>query len=188
MTSATKQLQGLCDTFYRVDANDRIVEVGGAWDRFALENDGDDAVANAVVGTSIWSNVIGDATRMYLEAVLTRARLEKKPIKIDYFCNSPKLQRKTRMELSSLPDGSVLSRHSILKIQPLYSGSPAITDAKKLVKSCTICKRVRVGKTWVYSEEILNHQELNLFFGLCDDCKASNEARIARRAAQRARQ
>lgn len=188
MASTTKQLQGLYDTFYRVDANDRIVEVGGAWDQFALENDGDDAVADAVVGTSIWSNVTGDATRMYLEAVLTRTRLETNPIKIDYFCNSPKLQRKTRMELSSQPDGSVLSKHSILKIQALYPGSPAIVDAKKLVKSCSICKRVRIGTTWIYSEEILNHQELKLFFGLCDDCKASHAARIARRAAQRARQ
>lgn len=174
-----KGSRGLATTFYRLDADDRIIEVGGAWDAFALDNNGDEAVADAVLGTSIWSNVTGDVARMYMEAILIRARLENTPITIDYFCNSPTLQRKSRMVLTSYGDGSVMSAHQILRVQPLLADASSSAEIQRLIKACAICRRVRFKGKWVNAQDVATLNDLKQFFGMCEDCKTSRERGLA---------
>ncbi len=51
---------------YTLDRNNRIVDVGGEWDHFAIENDARNLVTPNVLGRPINEFIIGDVTCMFL--------------------------------------------------------------------------------------------------------------------------
>ncbi|MEM9062732.1 MAG: hypothetical protein AAGD13_19900 [Pseudomonadota bacterium] len=159
--------------YYRVDPRDVVVEVGGPWDEFALDNGGDDAAGASVLGTSLWSNITGDAAKMFTRSALDHARLAGEAIELDYFCDSPTEIRHARMRLTADADGSVLIEHRFVTEAQDHRRHKHAATGKWVAptRCCIVCRKVRINGEWVSAEHLPEGQEKNLFFGYCDSCR-----------------
>lgn len=138
-------------TCYWLDADDRIVGVCGAWDRFARENDGGSALAADVVGRPVWRFMTGDQTRMWLDALLQRVRLNGKPIERPYRCDSPDQKRFMRMTISSAGSGRLQLHHSVLHTESIANRLNlrySMLNEDRIFTRCSICNRLRVNFHW----------------------------------------
>ncbi|NDY92941.1 hypothetical protein [Ideonella livida] len=105
--------QGL-SSWYLLDADDRLLDVSPDWDAAAMAAGGKPLLRAAVVGQPLRRFVSGDATRLFLEALLTAARLTGQPRSRPYRCDAPDRVRELRMTVEPLPGGVVRVRHELL--------------------------------------------------------------------------
>lgn len=137
-------------TYLVLDANDRIVEVGGQWDAFALENEAPHLAGRAVIGTSLMDHIIGTETRMFLQALLQRARLLQRPKVVPYRCDSATLKRFMCMEIRPSIDGTLRIEHRQLYTEPYAVPLRlASADNRSLLPRCSMCNRLRIGTQWM---------------------------------------
>lgn len=171
------RMSGTPEIFYRVSPRDVVVEVGGPWDTFALENSGDDAIAANILGTSLWSNISGDIAKMFTQSALDYARVSNEPVELDYFCDSPTEIRHARMKLTAEPDGSVLLEHRFLSATPGSRRRNAARGRRWTppLKRCILCKHVQVDGDWVPADSLAPGQEKNLFHTYCNDCRQESQ-------------
>jgi hypothetical protein len=59
---------------YRIDREDRLVELNAGWLTFAAENGGQALQPSAVIGQSLWKFVADPTTRQLYEAMVLRLR------------------------------------------------------------------------------------------------------------------
>lgn len=86
MESAMQESGMPCEsgfTRYRPDDRDRSVDVGGNWNRFAMDNGAEDLVAGSVIGFSLHSFIAGKVTRMFVDAPRARVRLSGRLLQAD---------------------------------------------------------------------------------------------------------
>jgi hypothetical protein len=169
------------DLSYRLDSQDRIVEVGGDWDRVARENDGTDVLADRIIGTKLYAHVTDGPSRMFVWTMLDSVRKLFRPSTKLYRCDSPDLKR--HMEMTILPEtgGGLLVQHRLIKTekQPArvrFSGRPAGRVGRALVLRCTMCVKLKVGGIWHEPDaETLKSLEQSdgvaqVAYGICEDC------------------
>ncbi|MFG6465536.1 hypothetical protein [Roseateles sp. BYS87W] len=111
------------DRWYRVDADDRIVEVDPDWDQFAEANGGHTATSAHVLGQPLSDFLSGDVTRMFLAAALEATRLTGLPRTLAYRCDAPGMRRSLEMTVQPLPEGEVLVQHRLLSATPKASAT-----------------------------------------------------------------
>lgn len=136
---------------YWLDRDDNIVKVGGAWDRFARENDGPDARADAVVGRPIWDFVSGDTARMWLESLLGYTRLHGKAVSRNYRCDSPEVRRFLSMNVSREDRHHLRVEHVVEAIEPRDRAVGIVAATARTAHTrlrCSICGRIKGGDTW----------------------------------------
>jgi hypothetical protein len=90
---------------YRIDSNDTLVHVDGAFRRFA-QAVGVPDLPNAVLGRSLWSCIADDELRAVYTALVARARAGH-VVRVKTRCDSPSLMRQVDMDISPLPGGEV---------------------------------------------------------------------------------
>lgn len=167
---------------YELDAADIIVSVGGAWDQFALQNDGGALVATSVIGTPLLKHVSGDVSRFFVRSVLEACRVLQTRRSVEYRCDAPGFKRFMRMTVEPRERHSLIVAHQVLRIEPLlrpigFFVSPAAPTAIPLVR-CTMCNRVKQGADWTEPDEalaggLLSSDEPNaVIYGVCDPCRA----------------
>jgi hypothetical protein len=170
-------------TRYRLDARDRIIEVGGEWDRFAIDNGADELVSGAIIGMSLRTFIAGDVTRMFVDALLARVRLTGRPAIIPYRCDSPGIKRYMEMSLQSI-GADLVSEHRILSEQTMFSplafDASAAVGAGSWVKRCSMCNRLtdRSGRTAEPDE--FPHapgDTLRVIYHVCTDCRQRVQTR-----------
>lgn len=163
-------------TEYLVDEVDRIVSVSGPWDRFADENDGINARADAVCGRSIWDFIAGDGTRMWLDAIFKIARVRRASIERSYRCDSPDVKRFMRMRIIPGDGGALRIEHEVLGMEerhlPVYIRYKSSKDTGKIRLRCSICGRVRHGKVWEEPcpEHAGSSGEIVVVYSVCEAC------------------
>jgi hypothetical protein len=166
---------------YRLDEQDRIVEVNEAWDRFARANEGDSALGELVIGTRLFEHITSDATRFLIEAMLQCVRASGESLTRCYRCDSPGIRRTLDMTLVPEQRGRVLLEHRVRSIEMV---SPAIRfrpvgEWAGAVKRCSLCNRVRVGNTWSEPEAASERgaldstQPVKVYYGVCPSCRPS---------------
>lgn len=159
---------------YRIDENDRIVQVNEIWDSFAVTNAAPE-LADRVVGTSLWGAIVGDEPRMLWRTLIQRVRAGAS-FDIPYRCDSPGTRRELRMRCSPLPrDGIAFS--SI--VEQSATRSPLELphhDDGALIDACSWCNRIRVD-AYVEIEEAVERLSLlardgfRLTHTLCAECR-----------------
>lgn len=167
---------------YWIDSSDRIVRVNQVWDRFALSNDGGDALlASRVIGRNVFDFITGDETRMYLGALLQHARLLNRTVVRPYRCDSPSLRRFMEMQVS--PDEGELVRldHVLLRAEPYLTPivyrHEADPDVEALFR-CSVCSDLQVGDRWFAPEDarilcgLPADQPLPVRYAVCPSCTA----------------
>jgi hypothetical protein len=158
---------------YRIDADDRIVEVGGSWQTFAEENGG----IGEVVGSQLWDFVSGDDVRAVWTLLLRRARVGGDRLRFRYRCDAPGVRRLMQMELVPQEDGGVAFESRELDASakaPLPGRRDDGTSGTVTV--CGWCGRVRAD-TWVSPEAAIGllglaGEAARLSHGVCGDCAA----------------
>lgn len=65
---------------YTLDKADNIVAVGGNWDAFARENDGESLLASKIIGRKLDQFIHGDITRMFVRTMIMSARTLQRPV------------------------------------------------------------------------------------------------------------
>jgi len=160
-------------TTYTLDRRDRIIEVSPGWDDFALDNDGEGACADHVVGTRLVDAIAGDPVRMYMTAILMRVRTSGQAEAIPYRCDSETTKRRYIMTLEPLAEGRVRVIHQldseestdlIIRVRPARVGERAPLR-------CSICCRIREGGIWIDPFAQGRNRNLRIIHSICEDCK-----------------
>lgn len=176
------------EVFYRLDRANRIIEVGGAWDRFANENDGGHLAAGSVLGTNLLDHVSGDATRYFLRSALNGVRRRGAARERRYRCDSPVMERVMGMVIEAEADGGLKVRHRLLqtrRVEPVlaYKIAAAAMRPGELIVRCSFCLRLRRRNKWLEPEEAIREwglatsKPLEVAYGVCPVCRAAAKQR-----------
>lgn len=151
-------MQEFTQIIYVIDANDRLVSVSPEWTSFAIENDGEGLLPEAVAGRSLWDFIIDDATRDLYHAVLARARCGS-TTDLVLRCDAPERRRLIEMIVTRRAEGEVEFRILLLAAkdrpaQRLFLRSTPRNGRHIMV--CSWCGRVSAGaEEWLEVEEAM---------------------------------
>ncbi len=171
---------------YWLDTEDRIVKVNPTWDQFAIANEGGkQLLSSEIKGRRVFDFIMGDQTRMYLEALLQHARFLNRSVSRSYRCDSPALKRFMSMSITPADDNLVQLDHTLLKCEPLeqpiiYRHEP--DPQAKALPRCSVCTRLLIKGTWLSPEdaEILGllspGKPLPVTYRICPSCKRKQPA------------
>ena len=162
---------------YWLDESLRITDVNEAWDQFAQENDGDQALGSLIRGRSLWDFVIDDVTRMWLEVLIKLARMRNEQIERPYRCDSPELKRYMLMKITPEAQDSLRIDHILLSTAPRSRPvhiRHAGTGSRRSVahRRCSMCGRVAIGDAWLEpdADPVPEGKTLTVIYTVCDDC------------------
>jgi hypothetical protein len=170
--------------WYELDADDRLVAVGGEWDAFAQENGAPGAVRAQVTGRSFFAFVAGMETAHLLRRILQAVRAGTRTIEVPFRCDGPGVQRFMNFRGEPLRGGGVRVTTRLLRELPLDAAPPAgAPDPDAMIAMCSWCNRIRVHEgAWLEVAEAAAH--LGLFLapappaithGLCGACLEAME-------------
>lgn len=165
--------------YYRLDRDDRIVEVGGNWDQFAQQNGGDEIVSHRVIGTPLFKYIDGETSRDHIWTAVDSVRKLSAPRKLAYRCDSPDLKR--YMEMLIKPDvaGGVVVEHTTLRVEPLTPTIRFVSGgaSQALVIRCSMCSRVRIKGLWIEPDAAMAERLIapnathRVAYGVCVECR-----------------
>jgi hypothetical protein len=164
-------------SFCVVDADLRLLWVGGDWDDFALRNGGAACVANAVLSTPLTAHIHDPATADAVVAMVRLVQELQRPLKFDYRCDSPGEIRRFRMTIQPMRDGRALMVHDLRDAEQVAVPMVAWRfAAQATVNKCSMCCAIEHGTGWHDPMRLdLPHPE-EVTFTLCPGCRA----RVAR--------
>ena len=166
---------------YRLDPEDRIVEVNETWKRFARGNDAAE-LADGVLGRSLWDFITDSTTATIYRDLLVRVR-DGRTMTFPFRCDAPALRRWMRMTMRPLVRRAVLFESEILE-EARASAALWARYARRggeLVCVCSWCKRVRIDdQHWMETDAAVDALALfigqpppMLTHGMCPTCYAS---------------
>lgn len=165
-----------------VDSSYRLLWVGGEWDEFALQNAAQNAVANAVLSSSIMDHIVGDETREITARIIDLVMETKKPLRMEYRCDSPSMARKFLLTVQPMKENRVLMVHDLRDawhfsppLQPWHFDSAA-SDCK-----CSFCGAVKLDGTedWVSCDDIGEKHPARVLYEVCQSCATYVQETIA---------
>ena len=164
------------ETGYKLDKQNRITEVSSGWDDFALQNKGEDATSSRVVGTTLREFIVGDATRMWMKALVDSVRASNKEVIKFYRCDSPSEKRFMRMTLLPDEDGSVYVSNKLIRVEKMKRSADFRFEANATLERCSLCNRVLINDAWIEADEIpdvLNLRDglhIEVTYSICNKC------------------
>lgn len=169
-------------TSYRIDADDRIVEVGGAWLAFATSNDAPSLSSLEVLGKPIWSFVEGPEVREIYALLFSAARDRNQTINVPFRCDSADMRRYMDMTITPSGNGTLNIVSTLRRSEPRNAVrlfEAANHDLDHMLLICSWCKRVQIETgAWMEVEGavrcmgLLDHGPLpTLSHGICSHCR-----------------
>jgi hypothetical protein len=166
---------------YILDSADRLVDIDGPWDEFALANGAPALTREKVLGQPMSAFVRGMEMQELTKMLLARAR-HGAVVPLEFRCDSPTERRYLEMSLAMLPGNQVRCETRLLRSEPrpsrrlLEAGTPR---SKELLVACSWCRKVRLpGRGWAEIDEAVD--TLSLFMdielpqishGICEACR-----------------
>lgn len=174
---------------YQINDQDEIVFVDAAWDQFAVSNDGEELVADGILGRVLWDFISDEVTRQLYQQIVARVRHGNRII-FKLRCDSPSYRRHLEVRVQVTPAGNVEFATRTLKIEersPIALLSKRIPRSSDLIRTCSWCNRIHVDSgEWMEVEDAV--QQLGIFdaanmpqltHGMCEDCYASINSSLA---------
>lgn len=166
---------------YQIDAADKLVSIGGAWNKFARENNAVELAAANVLGRSLWEFVKDETVRHLYGQILKKVRAGR-VMKFDFRCDAPAEQRHLRMVIEPADHGSVQFQTRPIKIHPRPAGIEFSLSCGSLIDpviACSWCNRIRTSdREWVELEKAVEIMKLFavapnvvLSHGICTSCR-----------------
>jgi hypothetical protein len=166
---------------YTLDRTNRIVDVGGCWDNFALENDAANLLEPHILGREISEFVTGNTTRIFLFTMLDSSRVLDKPLTRPYRCDSPQYRRFMEMTLEPHPQGIVKLRHRLIRVEaveyPIKFTIAPENAPKGLIKRCSMCNQINIKGDWLEASEaarqglLTQAEQCQVIYGVCENCQ-----------------
>jgi len=167
--------------FYSLSSDDVVVDVGGAWDDFALANDGEDCTREHVVGNSIFNFISGPEVVTLYQALFSSVRKQQRPLSFAFRCDAPARLRRMMLYISPLPEHGLVVTTELLRESSRDLVSLLERDAERSEEQldiCCICSKVRSDRDeWVPIEEESARRNLlerlaipRLSHGYCPPC------------------
>ena len=179
--------EAAADTFYTLDADDRIVECGGpAWSAFAAENGGPELASGKLEGQSIYAHVAGHFTKRFLREFFIAARAAEAPLSRPYRCDSPRVKRYMEMRAAAQDGGALRVEHRLIAetamavtVTPRELPEGGRADFSR----CSICNRLRGSgaQGWREPDQTGVLGLLRVVHTVCKDCRSGISARAPRR-------
>lgn len=166
----------IAETTCWLDADNCIVRVTPEWDEFAAANEGPTCMGPHVCGRKLAEFISGDATRMWVEALVATARLGS-DLDRPYRCDSPTVKRYMRMRVR--PEGELIVMHHKLVREEAMSQPVHITSARtqgKMVLRCSMCNRLEIDEQWIEPDTAMSQGKLparktvHVIHTVCADC------------------
>ena len=171
------------DVVWIVDAQQRICYCNPAWDRFALNNGGDNAVAERVVGADLMSFIPTELHDFYQRA-MDETRRSNTIFDVDFECSSAELYRLLHMMILPVQRSGELVfvssprrefPHSAELVCPAHWENYANSDG--IITMCCHCRRTRrcvESQVWDWVPDFLTpekvHGNLQISHGMCPIC------------------
>jgi hypothetical protein len=171
------------DVRYRIDEQDRIVEVDAAWGAVAVRNGAQELGSERVLGRRLWDFISDTSTHALYEQILRRVR-QGRVLRFTVRCDGPAVRRV--LELSIRPVNAELIEFETHTVSadprehvPLLDRNEARAD--DFLHACAWCARIEVGgDDWREVEEAAAHLRLferaqlpQLSHGICAVCMTS---------------
>ncbi len=157
-----------------VDRDNVIVRVNTAWDAFAQANDGAHLAQGAVLGSNLLDAISGRVSKNFALAVLALARRREQGVIFDYRCDSPRLRRFMRAQVSSDSSGAVHYSHEHLyseTLPHLVAFRTATQRGRDTLMRCSICNHVRQTGLWRTPESCDADTSIEVTYGVCPSCE-----------------
>jgi hypothetical protein len=165
---------------HRIDRDDRISFVNGAWLDFAAEN-GWQRTPRQVLGAPLMPQIADAETRHIYRLLIERTRASDRTTRFCYRCDSPGFRRFMEMRVGSAGRGQVEFRSRVLRLErrpPIEVLDSARRDrSADILRICSWCKAVSANGVWVELEDGL--REMGIFasiglpqisHGICPAC------------------
>jgi hypothetical protein len=168
-------------TYAVVDKEHRLLWVGGEWDEFALQNAGKGATANKVLSTSLMSHVAGDITRAMTARLIDTVLDSKRPLRLEYRCDSPGMARKFMLTIQPMKDGRALMVHDL---RDAWHFSPPLRpwhhDLDAPDCKCSFCGDVRLegASDWESCDELRDRHPTNVTYDVCPKCRSAIDVAV----------
>ena len=164
---------------YRIDDSDQICYVSDGYEAFARDNDGAAAAGSVVMHRALWEFITDSTTQQLYRDVIKRVR-DGRSLQFEIRCDSARLRRLLRMDVSRLATGEIEFNVTLLKkerraFQPLLAADAPRSN--ELLRMCGWCKKVGIEGRWLEVEDAV--RELRLFeqallpqltHGICEAC------------------
>lgn len=157
-----------------VDQDNVIVRVNAAWDSFAHDNDGAALANDAVLGLNLLDSISGRVSKNFTLAVLELARRGERAIAFDYRCDSPRVRRFMRAQVSADSSGSVHYVHQHLYSETfphLVTFKTAAQRGRDTLMRCSICNHVRSDGLWRTPDSGHGDALIEVIYGVCPSCE-----------------
>ncbi len=174
-TNALKFQQSFCV----VDSSLRLLWIGGDWDDFARMNAGEGALANSVLTTPLTAHITDIRTADKVSEMIRVVLDLKKPLRMDYRCDSPNQMRRFRLTIQPLKDNRAVMVHDLRDAITLdtpmceWKFDPNAHDHK-----CSMCGSVHMPAGWVDPLESDRPHPERVCYTLCEGCEARADAAI----------
>jgi PAS domain-containing protein len=172
-------LDGREDVACVLDADLCFVYCNPAWDRFALANEGEQAIGERVLGMGLL-DIVAEPLKRFFQHVFEAVATSRNPFEFDYECSSVEHFRLFRMQIMPLtPGGGFLVVHSLRVEEPHNRPAESPNEelyctAEGLIVMCAHCRRTRrvhePGK-WDWVPAHLDDRSLKTSHGLCGICR-----------------
>lgn len=157
-----------------VDSEFRLLWVGGEWDEFALQNAAQHALANHVLSTSLLAHIAGDDTRRLTARLIETVLQTKRPVRVQYRCDSPSMARSYQLTIQPMKDERALMVHDL---KDAWHFSPPLNiwhyDPNAPDCKCSFCGDIRFGGApdWTSCDDIGDRHPTHVVYEVCTRCQ-----------------
>lgn len=160
---------------YWLSAGDEITGVSGAWDRFAVENGGPEALAELVLGHSLWEFVQGVPTRRFLSEVFHACRHTGDDFAMPYRCDGNGEERLIGLRVFPEENGALRVEHRLLRTRLAFAGTLPKAVHAAVYRQCSICLSCHVGEHWMAPGRLIRTPEAEVTYVVCPACRAATQ-------------
>lgn len=159
-----------------VDTEYRLLWVGGEWDEFALQNAAQRALANDVLSTSLMSHIAGEETRTLTAQLIDTVLTTKRPLRVEYRCDSPSMARLFLLTIQPMKDERALLVHDL---KDAWHFSPPLNmwhyDPNAKDCKCSFCGNVRFesARDWTSCDDIGDRHPTHVYYDVCPPCRGA---------------
>lgn len=140
--------RGLYVCRYSVDPADRIRYIGGDWEAFANENQGQALEPDRVLDRALWSYINGLENRLVYQQILTYVRTRRRVVRFLFRCDGPHVRRLVGMRVAPEADGGCSFESAILLLhrqKPLALLDARVPKTTDTIALCNWCMRADCG-------------------------------------------
>lgn len=139
----------MLDVWYEVDRDNRLCRFSANWDASASDTRSVALLSSRLLGMPLLEFINGDVSAMFIETMITSARVQQKELIRLYRCDSPTHRREMR---------TVTRR------------------GERKIKRCSMCNDLQDAEAWLTQDAYLARhphlkgEELPVYYGICPRC------------------